>query len=178
MYLSLCLWAGNEALTDAKQLHVAGGGLSDVRQAGPRTPLAGCKGACYLRLREALVFVCGTQVFPWCCPISPFPPKRLYREKLTLRPSAAVAPVYLLDLSEPLVVVQVPVTIGGVEISPGDVIFGDDDGVVVLGNDLAKIQVVSATLSLSHEDCLPYTNTCDEPQKTMLPQAIGGYIRR
>lgn len=149
MYLSLCLWAGNEALTDAKQLHVAGGGLSDVRQAGPRTPLAGCKGACYLRLREALVFVCGTQVFTWCCPISPFPPKRLYRENLTLRPSAAVAPVYLLDLSEPLVVVQVPVTIGGVEISPGDVIFGDDDGVVVLGNDLAKIQVVSATLSLS-----------------------------
>eukprot|EP00752_Nemacystus_decipiens_P008191 g7327.t1 len=35
---------------------------------------------------------------------------------------------------------QVPVTIGGVEINPGDVIFGDDDGVIVLGNDLAKIQ--------------------------------------
>jgi len=35
----------------------------------------------------------------------------------------------------------VPVTIGGVEINPGDVIMGDDDGVVVLGNDLAKIQV-------------------------------------
>lgn len=36
---------------------------------------------------------------------------------------------------------QVPVTVGGVEIHPGDVIFGDDDGIVVLGSDLGKIQV-------------------------------------
>ncbi|CAM9758704.1 unnamed protein product [Pylaiella littoralis] len=35
---------------------------------------------------------------------------------------------------------QVPVTVGGVEINSGDVIMGDDDGVVVLGNDLDKIQ--------------------------------------
>lgn len=86
--------------------------------------------------------------------------------------------MYLLDLSEPLVVVQVPVTIGGVEISPGDVIFGDDDGVVVLGNDLAKIQVVSATLSLSR--CLSLTGTVYRPrmhvmkQKLMLPEAFRG----
>lgn len=33
-----------------------------------------------------------------------------------------------------------PVVIGGVRISPGDVIMGDDDGVVVLGSDLDKIQ--------------------------------------
>lgn len=31
--------------------------------------------------------------------------------------------------------------IGGVTIHPGDVIMGDDDGVVVLGSDLDKIQV-------------------------------------
>lgn len=37
--------------------------------------------------------------------------------------------------------VQIPVTIGGVEISPGDVIVGDDDGVVVLGSDLDRIRV-------------------------------------
>lgn len=41
-----------------------------------------------------------------------------------------------------------PVTIGGVEINPGDVIMGDDDGVVVLGNDLTKIQVTFATPDL------------------------------
>ncbi|CAM9192254.1 unnamed protein product [Discosporangium mesarthrocarpum] len=35
---------------------------------------------------------------------------------------------------------QIPITIGGVEVRPGDVIFGDDDGVVVLGNDLDKIR--------------------------------------
>ncbi|CAN0277130.1 unnamed protein product, partial [Laminaria digitata] len=35
---------------------------------------------------------------------------------------------------------QVPVVIGGVNIKPGDVIMGDDDGVVVLGSDLDKIQ--------------------------------------
>ena len=34
-----------------------------------------------------------------------------------------------------------PVTVGGVEICPGDVIMGDDDGVVVLGKDLDKIKV-------------------------------------
>lgn len=30
--------------------------------------------------------------------------------------------------------------VGGVKINPGDVIMGDDDGVVVLGSDLDKIQ--------------------------------------
>ncbi|CBJ33819.1 Dimethylmenaquinone methyltransferase [Ectocarpus siliculosus] len=42
---------------------------------------------------------------------------------------------------------QVPVTIGGVEINPGDVIMGDDDGVVVLGNDLDKIQKTALAAS-------------------------------
>lgn len=36
---------------------------------------------------------------------------------------------------------QIPVVVGGVKITPGDVIVGDDDGVVVLGNDLDKIKV-------------------------------------
>ncbi|CAM9575431.1 unnamed protein product [Ectocarpus sp. 4 AP-2014] len=50
-----------------------------------------------------------------------------------------------IDLDRDLM--QVPVTIGGVEINPGDVIMGDDDGVVVLGNDLDKIQKTALAAS-------------------------------
>ncbi|CAM9613978.1 unnamed protein product [Ascophyllum nodosum] len=48
---------------------------------------------------------------------------------------------------------QVPVTVGGVEICPGDVIMGDDDGVVVLGKDLDKIKELALKASeiLSNE---------------------------
>ena len=39
--------------------------------------------------------------------------------------------------------IQVPLCVGGVEVKPGDVIFGDDDGVVNLGSNLDEIKVLA-----------------------------------
>jgi regulator of RNase E activity RraA len=44
-------------------------------------------------------------------------------------------------------VVQVPITVGGVPVHPGDVVVGDDDGVVVAGaEELAAVLEVAAEI--------------------------------
>ncbi|MGF1525726.1 MAG: RraA family protein [Candidatus Competibacterales bacterium] len=47
---------------------------------------------------------------------------------------------------------QIPITCGGVAVSPGDIVFGDDDGIVVAGmEELAKLLPMAETIQNKEE---------------------------
>jgi regulator of RNase E activity RraA len=50
--------------------------------------------------------------------------------------------------------INVPVSIGGMVVNPGDIIVGDDDGVVALGQDIAAIVLKAAKAKAKDEDAM------------------------
>ena len=50
--------------------------------------------------------------------------------------------------------INVPVSIGGMVVNPGDIIVGDDDGVVAVGQDIAAIVLKAAKAKAKDEDAM------------------------
>ena len=50
--------------------------------------------------------------------------------------------------------INVPVSIGGMVVNPGDIIVGDDDGVVAVGQDIAAIVLAAAKAKAKDEDAM------------------------
>ena len=47
-----------------------------------------------------------------------------------------------------------PVSIGGMVVNPGDIIVGDDDGVIAVGQDIAAIVLAAAKAKAKDEDAM------------------------
>ena len=50
--------------------------------------------------------------------------------------------------------INVPVSIGGMVVNPGDIIVGDDDGVVAVGQDISAIVLAAAKAKAKEEDAM------------------------
>jgi regulator of RNase E activity RraA len=48
--------------------------------------------------------------------------------------------------------IRVPITCGGVVVMPGDLVFGDGDGVVVIPKDMAEATLIEAEKVFEHEE--------------------------
>ena len=50
--------------------------------------------------------------------------------------------------------INVPVSIGGMVVNPGDIIVGDDDGMIAVGQDIAAIVLAAAKAKAKDEDAM------------------------
>ena len=50
--------------------------------------------------------------------------------------------------------INVPVSIGGMVVNPGDIIVGDDDGMIALGQEIASIVLAAAKAKAKDEDAM------------------------
>jgi len=72
--------------------------------------------------------------------------------------------------------VNVPVVVGGVLVNPGDVIFGDDDGLVVVPRDLCDDIAEGLSLAIAQERAARDAMTAYEPFRVSAELEKIGYV--